>query len=219
MNEIRAHLSQHFLSLDDGLKRSLDRVKSQVVEVLIEKGNFGGLTEARGSELIKAIALLIPDELIPGQPSRVNFGFQMLAEFELSYRGFVQHRIRQHLDGLTPNDPATLPLSNSPNAEQVLSNLKTAHAEAVYKCENALEDLLCEPSQTAFAIVEEFLDRIFRAADVDSEWQIFLYDVRSHVWVEQFKQIGAQTQMRREWLTSVEQATAANQSELMQFLN
>ena len=182
LNEIRAHLSQHFLSLDDGLKRSLDRVKSQVAEVLIDNGHFGGLTEARGSELIKAIALLMPNELIPGQPSRVKFGFQMLGEFELSYRGFVQHRIRQHLDGLTPNEQATLQLSKSPNAQQVLSNLRTAHAEAVYKCENALEDLLCEPSQAAFAIVEEFLDRIFRAVDVDSEWQIFLYDVRSQVW-------------------------------------
>ena len=219
LNEIRAQLSQHFLSLDEGLKRSLDQVKFQVAEVLIEKGRLGGLTEARGSEFIKALSEQFAEELIPGQQSKLKFGFQMLAEFELSYRGFVQHRIRQHLDGLTPNAPITLQLSKSPSAQQVLINLKTSHAEAVYKCENALEDLLCEPSQAAFAIVEEFLDRIFYAVDVKSEWEIFFNDVRSQVWVEQFKQLGDQTRMRRDWLTSVEQATAANQLELLQFLN
>ncbi|MBR8839279.1 MAG: hypothetical protein DSM106950_36085 [Stigonema ocellatum SAG 48.90 = DSM 106950] len=217
LNEIRAHLSKHFLSLDQGLKRSLDRVKSQVAEVLIEKGRLGGLTEAREAEFIKAIALQIPTQLIPGQASQLKFGFELLAEFELSYRGLVQHRIRQHLDVLTPNEPTTLQLSHSPSAQQVLSNLHKSQKEAVYKCENALEELLCEPSQSAFAIVEEFLDRIFRAVDMDIEWRLFLQEVRSQVWGE-FQQLGEQTRLRSEWLNSVFLATAANQSDLMEFL-
>lgn len=218
LNEIRSHLSQHFLSLDNGLKRSLNRVKSQVAEVLIERGRLGGLAEVTGADFIKAIADQLPEELLPGQPSKVKFGFQMLAEFELSYRGFVQHRIRQHLDGLTPNEPSTKQLGKAPNAKQVFTNLKTAHAEAVYKCENALEDLLCEPSQAAFAIVEEFLDRILRAEDVESEWRIFLDDVRSEVWPHEFQQLGERTRLRREWLNLVESATDANQLESMGFL-
>lgn len=217
LNEIRAHLSKHFLSLDRGLKRSLDRVKSLVAEVLIEKGSLGGLTEAREAEFIKAIARQIPEQLIPGQPSRLKFGFELLAEFELSYRGLVQHRIRQHLDILTPNEPISLQLSHSPSAQQVLSNLKTAQNEAVYKCENALEDLLCEPSQAAFAIVEEFLDRIFRAADMEIEWRLFLQEVRSLVW-DEFQQLGSQTRLQSKWLNLVEQATAVNKSDSMQFL-
>jgi hypothetical protein len=55
LNEIRAHLTQHFLSLDEGLKNSLERVKSQVTNVLINEGKLGGITEARGSEFLKAI--------------------------------------------------------------------------------------------------------------------------------------------------------------------
>jgi len=218
LNEVRAHLSKHFLSLDQGLKRSLDRVKSQAAEVLINEGHLGGLTEARGAEFIKAISLQIPDQLIPGQPSQLKFAFELLAEFELSYRGLVQHRIRQHLDVLTPNEPTTLQLSISPSAQQVLSNLKTSHKEAVFKCENALEDLLCEPSQAAFAIVEEFLDRIFRAVDMDIEWRLFLQEVRSQVW-DEFQQLDEQTQLRSKWLNAVEQVTAANRLDSMQFLN
>lgn len=217
LNEIRAHLSQHLLSLNYGLKRSLDKVKSQVAAVLIEKGLLVRLTEARSSEFIKAIAVQIPDELIPGIPSKLKYGFQILAEFELSYRGLVQHRIRQHLDELTPNEPAMLKLSTSPSAQQVLINLKIAHVETVCKCENALKDLLCEPSQAAFAIVEEFIDCIIRAKDVESEWRIFLQQVRSQVWQE--FPLNDHTELQREWLNSVNLATAANQSDLMQFLH
>ncbi len=219
LNEIRSHLSQHFLSLDNELKQSINRVKSQVAEVLIDRGRLGGLAEVRGYEFINVLAEQVPEELIPGQLSKVKFGFQMLADFEISYRGFVQHRIRQHLDGLTPNEPSTKQLGTTPDAQQVFANLKTAHAEAMYKCENALEDLLCEPSQAAFAIVEEFLDRIFRAADVESEWRIFLDDVRSEVWPHEFQQLGERTQLRQEWLHLVERATDANQSESIRFLS
>ena len=217
LTEVRAHLSQQFLSLDEGLKLSLERVKSQVADVLISQG-LSGMTEARGAEFIREIAKLVPDRLIPEEPSKLKFGFLLLAEFEISYRGFVQHRIRQHLDGLTPNEPTTLQLSKSPSAQQVLVNLKTAHAEAVYKCENALQNLLCEPSQAAFAIVEEFLDRVLRAKDVEIEWRIFLDDVRLKVWPTEFIELGNRTRWRRDWLDSVAQATATNQPDLMEFL-
>ena len=215
--EIRAQISQHFLSLDYGLKRSLDKVKSQVAQVLIEQGHLGGLTEAREVEFMKAIALQMPDQLIPEKSSQLKLAFQILAEFELSYRGLVQHRIRQHLDGLTPNEPKTQKLSVS-SAQQVLLNLKIAHAEALYKCETALKDLLCEPSQAAFAIVEEFMDRIIRTEVAENEWRIFLQKVRSQIWHE-FQQLGEPAQIQREWINSVEQATTANQLELIQLLN
>lgn len=218
LNEIRAHLSQQFLSLDNGLKRSLNRVKSQVVEVLIEQGRLGGLTEAIGGEFLGEIAEQLPEQLIPGQPSRLKFGFQILSEFMLSYRGMIQHRIRTCLNGLTP-DKTTLKLSRSPNAQQVMVSLKTLHDEAVYECEKALGKLLCEPSQAAFAIVEEFLDRVLRAEGVKIEWRIFLNEERSTVWPCEFEQLGESTRLRREWLDAVECAAATNQSESMQFLN
>lgn len=212
LNEIRAHLSQHFLSLDDGLKQSIQRVKSQVADVLVERGHLGGLTEARGTEFLIAIA----DQL--EQLGKLKLGFQILAEFDLSYRGLIQHRIRKHLDGLTP-DETSLQLSKSPSAAEILANLKTLHAEAVYGCETALEDLLSEPSQAAFAIVEEFVDRVLRAEDVKTEWQIFLEEVRSLVWRDEFEERSRHTRLRREWLSLVEQVAAANQLDSMRFLN
>jgi hypothetical protein len=204
LNEMRADLSQHFLSLDDGLKHSLLRVKSQVADVLIEKGHLGGLTEARNEKFLHEIANQVPETL-----SKLKLGFEILASFDISYRGLIQHRIRKHLDGLTP-DETSLQLSKSPSAKEILANLKTLHAEAVYGCETALEDLLCEPSQAAFAIVEEFVDRILRAEGAKTEWRIFLEEVRSEIWREEFEQLGERTRLRREWLDSIESAATNN---------
>jgi uncharacterized membrane-anchored protein len=118
---------------------------------------------------------------IPEYLHELKFGFDTLASFELSYRGLVQHRIRRHLDRLTP-DTKPLRLSENPSAEEILDNLQTLHAEALYECETALEELLCEPSQAAYAIVEEFLDRILRAKGAQDEWRNFLEEVRSEIW-------------------------------------
>ena len=204
LNEVRAHLSQHFLLLDDVLKKAIDKVKTQVAQILIKQGRLGNLTEAKEAEFISAIADIIPDSL-----KRLKLGFQTLAEFELSYRGLIQHRIRQHLDDLTP-DETSLQLSPSPSATEVLSCLNSLHAEAIYKCETALDDLLAEPNQAAFAIVEEFLDRILRAKRVRQEWLKFLQEIYDRVWVEEFEQFGHNSKISQQWMAEVEKAIAVN---------
>ena len=204
LNQIRAHLSQHFLLLDDVLKQEINKVKTKVTQILIEQGRLGNLTQTREAEFISAIADIIPDHL-----KSLKLGFQTLAEFELSYRGLIQHRIRQHLDDLTP-DETSLQLSPSPSAAEVLSCLTSLHAEAIYKCENALDDLLAEPNQAAFAIVEEFLDRILRAKQVKQEWLKFLQEIYERVWVDEFKEFSHNSKIRQQWMAEVEKAVIAN---------
>jgi hypothetical protein len=212
LHEIRAHLSQHFLSLDNGLKQSLEKLKSQVVDRLVENGGLQDLTEIRGAEFLYTIEDLIPENL-----GKLKLGFHILSTFELSYRGLIQHRIRQHLDRLTP-DETPLHLSKTPSAKEILLSLENLHAEAVYECELALGELLREPSQAAYAIVEEFVDRVLRAKGVKDDWQIFLEEIRSEVWSSEFKNLEENSQLRREWLNSVEIAFSANQLDLLKFL-
>jgi len=221
MNEVRARLSQKFLSLDDGLKKSVEELKTQIAEVLIQKGRLTGLieTEVVGSAFLREIAKILPQEIIPGKQSKLKLGFQVLIDFELSYRGFVQHRIRQHLDILTPNEKEVLQLGQIPTAQQVLNNLKTAHTQAVFKCEEALSDFSKEPSQAAFAIVEEFLDQILRAADVKIEWEMFLLQSREKIWQSEFQDKLTESNRRQEWLTLVKDVADANQSGNLQILN
>lgn len=213
LNAIRPHLSQHFLLLDEGLQREIENVKSQVAQVLIERGGLGNLSQAQGSEFLQHITELIPDSL-----SQLKLGFKVLANFNLHYRGMIQHRIRQHLDNLTPNE-TEFQLSTSPTAEQVSELLNTAYSETVYKCEETLDNLVAEPSQATFAIVEEFLDQVLRAQGAKDQWRIFLEEFRSQIWSEEFEQLGARSRTRKEWLDLVESAASANEIGQMKFLD
>lgn len=213
LNEVRAHLSKQFLFLDEGLKQSVEKLKLKVARVLIEQGKLGELTPVREAEFIQEIAALIPDTL-----PQLKLGFTILADFEISYRGLIQHRIRQHLDDLTPDDKSLF-LSKSPSSQEVLSCLTSLQAEAVYKCETVLDDLLAEPNQAAFAIVEEFIDRVLRAKGVKNDWQIFLEEMRSQVWSNEFTEFSDRTRTRREWLDLINRAMTENQVSAFQFLD
>ncbi len=90
LNEVRAYLSRHFLVVDEALKRGLDRIKSQVANILTTQCQLNGLTEARDTQFLDAIIPQIPDQSIFGKPSEIKFGFQILASFDLSYRGLIQ---------------------------------------------------------------------------------------------------------------------------------
>lgn len=204
LHKIRTHLSRHFLSLDDALKHSIEQAKNSVADVLVTQGKLGGLIDARGYEFIKKVYELIPDNL-----GNLKLAFQVFSDFNLSYRGLIQHRIRKHFDTITPDTAARLP--QNPTAQNVLENLQELQPETVFKCEEALQDFLSEPSQAAFAMVEEFIDQVLRAERIEREWRTLLREVRANVWVE-FNDFAERNRVRQEWLNLVEQVVAINES-------
>lgn len=228
LHEVRTHLSKQFLSLDIALKESLEEAKSRVVEVLKTDGKLEKIAEGDGSEFLQQLAEKIPENL-----AGLRLGFQTLATFDLQYRGLVQHRIRRHLDVLTPNrttyrldtgiidkwmDIRTRKIHTSSPAEKIASNLSKAQAEAVNSCEKELKTLLKEPSQAGFAIVEEFVDRVLRAEGVRTEWQIFLQEVASDVWIDDFGTTMERTQLRRDWMQKIGEVENAKQLDALNFL-
>jgi hypothetical protein len=170
------------------------------------------LADARCSNLLTVIAEQIPDKL-----SRLKLGFKIISNFDISYRGLIQHRIRKHLDGLTPD--LTVRIPQNPSAQDVLETLEELYPETIYKCEIALQDLLSEPSQAAFAMVEEFVDQVLRAEKVKKEWKNFLREVRAEVWSEKFEPLAENTRLRQEWLNLIDRAAALNELPAMQFIN
>ena len=218
LNEIRTQLSQNFLFfLDDGLKHSVESAKSLVTDVLIEQGNLNRLTDTRGSNFLKEIFELIPENL-----SHLKLGFQLISDFDLSYRGLIQHRIRPHLDRLNPDDPnnPNLPEGNK-KEEKVLENLEVVYGEAIFECEGALEGFLTEPNQAAFAMVEEFIDQVLRAKDVEEEWEEFLEqeEILAKICSEEIEPLLKNNRIRQKWLNLVDGTVAINESPDTQFLN
>lgn len=198
MHEVRTELSRCFLRLDDGLKRSLQMVKDGVGNVL--RKVLGELSDEKGARFLEVLR-----ERLPPEAKELREGLDMILGFDLSYRGLIQHRVRRHLDGLTP-DLTTLRLSGRPDAEEVRDYLATLHKEALYLAEQALRGLLLEPNQAAFAMVEELVDRILRARGARTEWDVFLYDVRAEVWPDALGQVAARAEARRSWEEGVDSA-------------
>jgi len=221
LQNIRTQLSIRFLALEDGLNRSLEEIKAQVVEAL-KNQNLSGLVIKEESDVMTASQFLkVIADLIPEKQEKVKLGFKLLANFDLVYRGLIQHRIRKHLDVLTPNktkykfEPKffdeLIGKGQSPT-ERIVYNLQQAYSDAINNCEKELKGLLREPSQAGFAIVEEFVDRVVRAKGVENEWRDFLWRERSKVWSDAFQRMAKLQELQKSAKSSADQARATNHS-------
>jgi hypothetical protein len=211
MHQTRNQLSKAFSGVEVGLKPCINEIKQQIYQVL-QQENLDGLAPGyENAEYLQQVTSNIPKDC-----PELKLAFEQLSSFELLYRGFVQHRIRKHLDVLTPDltshryDPEKWVWKSVPprkerlvGAAQVEINLKTAYKEALDCCEKELKALLDEPSFAAFAIAEEFVDRILLAKNIRDEFWNFLWQYRKDIWPETFSQNEQLRGVALKWKTAV----------------
>jgi hypothetical protein len=209
LHETRTHFIKHFLSLDNGMQLSLESRKVLVAKAL--KVHLGELSDSEGSDFMNTIYTILP-----GNASTLKVAFQTLSQFNVSWAGKIQRQIRENLDKLRPdtnNIPSVEAVNDTnvypPQEELILEKLKNLHKDAADKSEQSLHKMLCEPSQDAYYMVEEFVDRILRAKGVKLEWRIFMRKVSSQVWTE-FKEMEKRVQMQQIWQSIVEEARDVN---------
>ena len=209
--EARAHLSRHFLGLDSALKTRVSEMQSEVAEVLAEQGALRGLSSVDGRDFLLAVADRAPGGLPPSPETEIAGGLRMLANFELNYRGFIQHRIRPCLDGLHPDHP-TYSLADASDVVPVALIQEVLHVtyqDALGQCESALRAISAEPNGALFAIVEEFADRVLRSAGVRGDWRIFHESCRAELWPGPLAEVAERSGRFREWSTAVAALGAA----------
>lgn len=162
------------------------------------------MSDDRGTEFLKAIYDLIPDEL-----RNLKLGFQFIWTFDILYKGFIQSIVWGHLRKALPPE-TKIPLSTSADGNTRQANLQDRHKAAVDNCEKALRILALAPTEIGLSMVEEFADHITRAEGVRSEWDKFLYQVRSQVWPE-LRELEERKRVREQWIKLVEDAELINQ--------
>jgi hypothetical protein len=213
LHEIRTNFLGHFLCLDLEMQRRLENRKHSVVKLL--KFHLGKLSDSEGIDFLKIIYDLLPDNA-----SNLKLGFQKLYEFDVSHAGRVIRLLRVNIDKLKP-DTNSFAFLSPPNQiesevtpefnieEQILDRLQKLHQEAANQSEIALKRILGEPSTDAYFMLEEFVDRVLRAKDVQLEWRIFLRKECYQVWSE-FRQIEQRVQQQLIWRALVERAKEVN---------
>ena len=224
-DELRVLISHKFLSLDQSLIRKVESVKNKVAEIFKSKGKLNNLSDNEGSYFLTELVNFIPEKSL-----KLKAGFQVIGNFQLSYRGLILPRIRHHLDGLTNISPLagqygqmlepvdkTLAVSKDTTAEDILTALEIDYEKAINTIQPALEELLCEPAEAVYAMVEEFIDNVILQKDIQKEWKSLLRKNRGKIWSEIFGQKEQEKQMREEWIQAVNEVTTVNKQECFYF--
>lgn len=184
MHRIRTHLTAGFQSLDTTLRTSVEDVKSSIVGILKGAG-LGQLDPAEDSQFLRTLLA----ELNPDAFPELYQGFHDLNEFNLLYRGLIQHRIRSSLENLY-QDTTEFALTSSSLAEigpeHLIDLLANAHEDSLYRLREALQAMVSEPGVALHAVVEEFVDRIGHAEGAMEQWRVFLDERKTRLWPDEF---------------------------------
>lgn len=211
LDETRTHLSRHFLGLDTALRETVERMWHKVAEVLRGDGQLAPLSDEEGVEFLGTLTERVPPAVRRDGDSEVRYALQILIDFDLSYRGFIQHRIRPSLDNVYGDTPM-IPFPQDgplPDENSVREMLEATYKKALSGCESALEDLLAEPNRAIFAIVEEFRDRVLRSRDIQDEWRAIYEDIRAEIWAGQFAALAENAVHLRTWNEAISHLTGA----------
>ncbi len=225
-DELRVLISHRFLTLDKSLWRTVEFMKNKVAEILQENGLLSVLSEAEGTEFFLAIYNLIPNKY-----AMLKEGFRIITDFRLSYRGLILPRIRQHLDGLTSitatagsngfsesQEELTLSVSANTTADEIFSALEIDYDKAINRLRPALEELLCEPNEATYAMVEEFIDNVIRQQGIANEWKNFLRRYKGKIWSNDFGQQERERQIRKDWLSITKDLEHLSQAQHFSFI-
>lgn len=181
LNQARAHLGRHFSKLDPALDASLTQVKLDVGTIL-QKAGLSAIVEPTEPSWLSALA----DELtfVLDADSAIVEALRTLDGARLSYRGFLQHRVRPLLDNLNADDPRyPLEQANDCPAGLVRDMVEATYDDALGKVELLLRtQVQSEPGQAMFAVCEEFVDRLFRSRTSEDEWAAVFQHYKNNLW-------------------------------------
>ena len=202
VHQMRSHLLKHFHPIELGLKESLERKKTEVVSVLIDLG-LGELSQKRNSEFLTDLA-----QKIPSSAPNLKLAFEFISSFEFLYKGVVQSMIWNTISEQLPcklDDPDIN--ESSPDIQTIFIDLKTRHQEAIENCKKKLDSLESQLSDVGLSMVEEFADHILRSANIEKEWNNFLYQNRTLIWGE-LKELEERKHVIEEWLKLIDETAS-----------
>jgi hypothetical protein len=201
---MRASFLKQFHSIEGEMRQSFDKTKVDLAAIFTKNGleQLEELSTKQGSEFFTALEKLMAT--INGLNS-LAIGFDFIASFEVTYKGFIQRQIWQKLSKVlppSPLDPVKLESQNS-----ALTNLQKHREEAITECETGLKSLGESINGVQISMVEEFADHVTRATGVEQEWDAFLIRNRCQIW-PQLQELEKQKQLQQQWLTLVNETLA-----------
>ncbi|MFT3991954.1 MAG: GTPase domain-containing protein [Luteolibacter sp.] len=206
LHELRVNISNAFESIDTSLNGSFDELRRRAMaEICSEEGGRLGVLLTRAEDPWDAFSKAW-DGYKGGEIVKRAIG--LFASAGLSFRGFIQPRVRECLNVLDSSHPAANPYRHigGDKAQDVKDKLSLAWEKACFNCRTEIEEMAKEPSMARFAAIEDFTDSIRRHGGLKSaenRWKRFYKENRADVWPEDFEKLEADTRLRKEWGNAV----------------
>ena len=194
LHQLRTGLSSKMQkNLDDILDNVLNATKDKLCYILSVTGRLEKRFKIRDHNLFNELINFIDISGMNKDLPTLLEGFELVNNWSMSYRSFVQHRIRSSLNALDPLDSECLSLGWPINETQAFENLNELYRQAIYKLRNEFDGIYSEPNKAAFAIAEEFKDIMIRPHDTKdnrprliNQWRKFYRSIKGDIWPEEY---------------------------------
>lgn len=207
LHDLRVIISNSFDELNSCLDSSFEQLRDEALAAFTAEscGKLGRLERPEGTDPWDD--LLVRWRGHSGEEvmcSTIN----KLRTASLSFRGFIQPRVRDCLDVLDGDSVAAKDFAFTPGdtPEIVKEKLEAAWENACFNCKSTIEEMAREPAMARFAAAEDFRDAVLRtggAANAMALWHLFYGENRGEIWKEQFDMLEAGTRLRKEWENAV----------------
>lgn len=212
LDDMRTHLTHHFLDMDNQLKTTMDEVRLRVAQVLIDQGELREI--AQGVPIEQFLAFLASQESLS---PHMRETFQVFDRYELSLRGYYQSRLRgQHLNNLHPDKTTFKP--SSLTAAAVSESLKGAYKKTTDDLQGVFSKLTNEPGLARYAMVEEFVDQMLRSRGARTSWNQFYRINKERVWASTFRQTAEWRRLQQEWQSCLRNMLTIHTSDSLLFM-
>jgi len=202
-HELRVRLANSFEGIDKCLDASFDQLRAKVLDVF-ESQNAGKLENVKSDAFANKWKELM--DLWQGhfEQEIVTHAVELFLASGLSFRGFIQPRVRQALDVLDTSSKVAADFVFAPgdSIDEVIEKLTMAWEQATAVCREEMRRMAKEPSMARFAAVEDFVDAIVRQGgeqQAKDRWRLFYRELRSEIWKDDFAQLEADTRLRKDW--------------------
>lgn len=204
LNELRVEISNAFESVDETLKAGFDDIRDDILS---------SLQREDGGKLVGLLSSSNPWETLvarwEGLPESgtITHAIELLLSASLSFRGFIQPRVRSCLDVLDSDSPESslFIFAAGDDASTSKEKLELAWKNACFACRDAIEEMAHEPNMARFAAIEDFRGAIMHSGGDAAKraWHLFYYHNRAEIWKDDFDQLESDTRIRREWDAAV----------------
>ena len=203
LNELRVSIANSFEPLDSCLHAGFEQLRGEIIR-LIQADEGGRLNRLHADEGESPWQTLLDRWKGHEGGDVMVHAIDLLMSAGLSFRGFIQPRVRHCIDVLDSDSTAAQPFGFVAGdiAELVREKLEMAWQRASYNCKSVIQEMASEPAMARFAAAEDFREAILHSggeARAKQIWSLFYHEGRAELWPDEFGQLEADTRLRKEW--------------------